>query len=98
MMHIVLDGIILSWDENKNMINIAKHGIDFNTAALVFADTSRIEYYDVFHSVDEDRYITIGVVEKVLFVVYTQRGPVTRLISARVATKEERQAYYGNSI
>lgn len=97
-MQIILDGIILALDDDKNRINIAKHGIDFSTAALVFADTSRLEYYDEFHSIDEDRYITIGVVEKVLFVVYTQRGPVTRLISARVATKEERRAYYGNCI
>lgn len=43
------------WDEEKNKINIQKHGIAFETAAKVFADTNRIEIYDEAHSIDEDR-------------------------------------------
>jgi hypothetical protein len=51
------------------------------------------------HSIDEDRYITIGKVEDVLFVVFTERDDANtvRLISARVATAKERRLYYGNS-
>ncbi len=45
---------------------------------------------------DEDRYITIGLADEVLFVVYTERHPIIRLISARLATARERNAYYGN--
>ena len=48
------------WDENKNQSNIKKHGIDFETAALVFKDDLRLEYPDPDHSDEEERYITIG--------------------------------------
>ena len=38
------------WDEEKERINIAKHGIDFETASHVFLDSNRLEYYDEAHS------------------------------------------------
>ena len=78
------------WDEEKNQLNLKKHGIDFETAMLVFNDLQRIEIYDVEHSINEDRYNTIGMVHDVLFVVYTERKENIRLISARTATKTER--------
>ena len=84
------------WDEEKERINISKHGIDFETASHVFLDSNRMEYYDEAHSsVEEDRYITIGYVAEVLTVVYTDRSNVMRIISARAATKKERDRYYG---
>lgn len=83
------------WDEEKERRNIKKHGISFQTAAKVFGDIDRIEIYDEAHSIDEDRYITIGWAEDVLFVVYTERSPKIRLISARLATVEERRMYDG---
>ena len=50
---------------------------------------NRIEKYDARHSIDEDRYNVIGMVENLLFVVYTERNDDTiRIISARKATKE----------
>ncbi len=59
----------------------------------------RLEFYDDVHSIDEDRYITIGKVENVLFVVFTERndGDSIRLISARLATAKERRLYYGDA-
>lgn len=63
----------VEWDEMKNQLNRKKHGIDFETAMLVFNDLQRIEIYDEEHSITEDRYNTIGLVENVLFVVYTER-------------------------
>ncbi len=90
-----MDGIIVEWDDSKNRINIRKHGISFETAALVFADEERIEYYDRLHSTSEDRYVVIGCVQGVLYVVYTMRGEAARLISARLATPAERRIYYG---
>ena len=84
------------WDEEKAILNFKKHGILFVTAAKVFLDTNRIEIYDEIHSIDEDRYITIGLAEDILFVVYTERHPHIRLISARLATARERNLYYGN--
>ena len=83
------------WDSNKNQENYKKHGIDFETAIHVFEDLNRIEIYDSEHSQDEDRYVTIGLVEEVLFVVYTLRNNSIRMISARMATKKERSIYYG---
>ena len=82
------------WDEDKNRLNLKKHGIDFETAILVLNDLQRIEIYDVEHSINEDRYNTIGMVNDVLFVVYTERKDNIRLISARLATETERSIYY----
>ena len=82
------------WDEEKNRINKLKHGIDFNTAIHVFDDENRIEIYDYEHSIDEDRYNTIGLVHDILFVVYTERKDKLRIISARLATAMERRLYY----
>ena len=90
-----IGNIPVEWDDNKNAVNIKKHGISFETAALVFADEERIEYYDKLHSIDEDRYIVLGCVHGILFVVYTMRGDAARIISARVATNAERKLYYG---
>lgn len=53
------------WDEEKNKKNIAKHGLNFQTAKYVFDDKNRIEFYDDNHSSYEDRYITIGLINKV---------------------------------
>ena len=88
-------GQYFQWDETKNQLNRQKHGIDFGEAAFVFQDNERLEYLDEWHSDDEERYITIGRVDEVLFVVYTERGDDIRLISARIADKEEREMYYG---
>ena len=90
-----MEDVLVEWDENKNLINIQKHGISFATAALVFADEERIEYYDALHSINEERYVVLGCVQGILYVVYTMRGEAVRLISARMATATERRIYYG---
>ena len=87
-------GLSFEWDEEKDRINQIKHGISFETAAYVFADAHYIEMYDFEHSIEEDRYIAIGMVGDLLFVVYTERGENIRLISARLATESERRLYY----
>lgn len=85
------------WDEEKNQSNIIKHKVSFRLAVLVFRDEYRLEYYDYEHSTtEEDRYVTIGKVGEVLYVVYTEREDKTRIISARKATANERRMYYGN--
>ncbi len=86
------------WDDEKNSINKKKHGISFETASKVFTDPYYIEVYDSEHSVEEDRYIAIGAVEDVLFVVFTERRETIRLISARLATEKERRFYYDSEI
>lgn len=86
------------WDENKNKINKEKHKISFETASLVFNDPNYIEMFDFEHSIEEDRFIAIGEVGEVLFVVFTERKETIRLISARLATNAERSLYYDESI
>lgn len=84
----------IEWDTNKNDVNVKKHYISFETVARVFLDENRLDYYDIVHSMNEDRYITIGLVEEVLVVVYTLRKTRIRIISARLATRKERELYY----
>lgn len=91
---IKLSELEFEWDEEKNIQNLEKHGIGFETAMLVFNDAYRLEVYDVEHSQEEDRYNTIGLVHDVLFVVYTERRDKVRIISARLATAKERSIYY----
>ncbi len=85
------------WDEKKNKTNIQKHNLSFSAAKFIFNDKNRIEFFDDVHSIDEERYITIGAINRVPIVatvVYTERGQKIRLISARPATAEERRLYY----
>ena len=92
--------MVFEWDDDKNKINLAKHGIDFATAARVFADEHRIELFDKEHSDHEERYITIGIVERIAYivtVVFTEREEAIRLISARKATEQERRLYHDYS-
>ena len=85
------------WDEDKRRANIAKHGIDFRAAVKVFTDPRRVNGYDLVHSEEGDRWWVTGKPGAnlgVLFVVYTERhGDTIRLISARKASKNEREAY-----
>ena len=84
------------WDTEKAYINIVKHHVDFTDAAAVFDDPNRKEWYDVAHSLTEERYVTIGKVRDILFVVYTMRWERIRIISARKATPYERRLYYND--
>ena len=83
------------WDDNKAEKNFEKHGLKFKLAARVFLDKNRYEEKDELHSFDEDRRKTIGLVRKVLTVIYTKREENYRIISARRATKSEEEKYYG---
>ena len=92
-----INRIVVEWDVNKEKLNIQKHKLDFGTAAKVFFDSNRLEYYDAAHSVDEDRYITIGMINNIIAVVYAETHKRIRIISARKATAEEKEKYYGKN-
>jgi uncharacterized DUF497 family protein len=71
------------WDSEKELINIAKHGIDFTTAAKVFKDRSRKIYTDSKHSSRENRFFCIGKVgDRVVTVRFTYRRGKIRIIGA----------------
>jgi len=93
------------WDEGKADANARKHGVTFDQAAEVLLDEDgdgyHLEEYDEVHGVEEDRFITTAshpaLRELVLVIAWTERdsdsGPVTRIISARRATKTEKDRY-----
>ena len=86
------------WDKNKEAANILKHGIDFDAASRVFGDPNHLTYLSP-QKTNETREITIGIVGliTILAVVHTDRDGVTRIISARPASCEERKKYEQNS-
>lgn len=82
------------WDPAKAKANLAEHGVHFADAVFVFSDDVALTIHDP-HS-EEERYITVGMdaLARVLVVVWTWRGEGTiRLISARRATRNERELY-----
>jgi uncharacterized protein len=81
------------WNREKAATNLRKHGIDFADAVSVFSDDLAITIPD--ERFDEERFITIGIdaLGRILVVVYAMRDDEIRLISARQATKQEKQQY-----
>ncbi|WP_204378508.1 BrnT family toxin [Agaribacterium haliotis] len=90
------ESVQFEWDENKNMKNLDKHGIDFNDAITIFDDDDRLEAIDDRNDYGEERIQVIGEAKPgVLMAVYTWRKNNTsrRMISARTASKKERALY-----
>ncbi len=83
------------WNRNKAASNFRTHGVRFEYATRVFDDPFRIEREDDSENYGEQRFQVIGMVEShLLFVVYTDRNDVIRIISARKATSHERRQYH----
>ena len=83
------------WDEEKNLANIEKHGIDFEEILEVFDDPAFLTGYDFEHSETEERYYGIGNLNGRLIVLFfTEKKDRIRLISARQADKDLREEYY----
>jgi uncharacterized DUF497 family protein len=81
------------WDDRKRAANLAKHGVDFELAKLIFEGPT-LEGPDDRRNYGERRFGAFGIVKGiVLFVVYTWRGRRRRLISARKAGKHEQKIY-----
>ncbi len=85
------------WDDNKNQINIKKHGVSFEEAKTVFYDDEALVTDDPDHSAEEERFIILGMSNRanLLIVCHCLRGSETviRIISARKATKTESKFY-----
>lgn len=83
------------WDEDKNAANLNKHGICFEEAIQIF-DGLVLTNIDDRHEYDEIREVSFGLIGGliVLNVTHTDRNGVTRIISARKATKPERKLFY----
>ena len=83
------------WDKDKERRNIRKHAISLDEAVTVFYDPLSATSADPDHSIEEDRFITVGYSSQGhLFVIsYTERGDTIRIISARPATMLERKRH-----
>jgi uncharacterized protein len=87
--------VTVEWDARKAAANMAKHAIAFEDAATVFFDPLATTYPDPDHSGEEHREITIGYTIKghLVFVSHCERRERVRIISARPATRTEREKY-----
>ncbi len=83
------------WDPDKAKVNLKKHGVDFEEASTIFKDPQFVSFLDEEHSVEEERYITIGLsnMARLLMAAHTERKKHIRIISARKATKNEEKFY-----
>ena len=92
-----MDEIKFEWDENKNAINIKKHGVSFEDVESVFYDDCALLFDDPEHSKDEDRFLIIGYPDNgnlcIVSHCYRKHG-VIRIISARRATHKEQLFYH----
>lgn len=90
------------WDENKEEINIEKHGISFKEAKTVFYDNHWLKVSDESHTnndATEDRFYAIGksLYKNLLIVCYCERNDnVIRIFSARLAKRGEKEVYNAN--
>jgi uncharacterized DUF497 family protein len=83
------------WDEAKATGNYTRHGVSFETAIRVFDDVFAIERLDDREDYGEDRYSVLGMVDgRLLYVAFTVREGITRIISARGAEPHERRQYH----
>ena len=84
-----------AWDPRKAKRNLAKHGVSFDDAKMVFDDDLFQAFADPDHSTEESRFIIMGQSKqgRLLVVAYTERFDTIRIISAREATRRERKTY-----
>ncbi len=89
--------IRFAWNETKAQANLLKHKISFNEATSVFSDDNARLIYDPDHSLEEERFLLLGLSYKlkILIVVHCikDEGNEIRIISARKASKKEQKQY-----
>lgn len=82
------------WDESKSEACAKTRRFNFDYATFAFSDPNRIIEPDTWHEYGEDRFRLIGMIEGRLYVViYTPRGTLIRIISARKANQREVKRY-----
>ena len=89
--------IRFSWDEKKSTANQKRHGVSFEEAQSVFFDESALQFFDEAHSAAEDRFLMLGLSShlRLMMVAHTvrEKDSIIRIISARMATKNESRVY-----
>ncbi|MEH2368145.1 BrnT family toxin [Nostoc sp.] len=91
--------IEFEWNELKATANLTKHGVSFEEAKTVFDNVLAVIFDDEAHSVNEKREIIIGHSRnnRLLLISFTERSNIIRIISARLATRREREDYEQNA-
>ncbi len=86
------------WDDKKAASNLRDHGVTFEMARDAFSDPFIVEWIDDGQDASEERFAALGMVDnRLLFVAYTMRGDVIRIISARPAGPFERREYHNEN-
>jgi len=87
--------IVFAWDKGNNQKNWSKHGVTNEEAEETFFDDQKKIAKDIFHSGNEKRWILLGKTKNktVLFIVFTIRNAIVRIISARKTNKKEAHLY-----
>jgi uncharacterized DUF497 family protein len=87
--------LTFEWDPEKNEQNVRRHGVSFSEGATVFGDPLSLTIEDPDHSLDEERFVTMGLSYqgRLLVISHTERQGWIRIISARPATAHERRSY-----
>jgi uncharacterized DUF497 family protein len=87
--------VLFGWDPEKAASNLAKHDVSFEEAVSVLGDPFATTVSDLYHSVDQQRFLTTGLSNqrRVVIVWHTDRGEAIRIIGAREATPRERRTY-----
>ena len=92
-----MSALRFEWDPKKDASNQRKHGVSFDEATSVFSDERALLLDDPEHSVDEERFILFGLSSSLRTLVvchcFREADSIIRLISARKATKRERDVY-----
>jgi uncharacterized DUF497 family protein len=85
----------IEWDPKKAKLNLRKHSVSFEEAATALSDPLAATGADPDHSITKERYVTFGVSERgrLLVVAHTDEEETIRIISARIASKGERELY-----
>jgi uncharacterized protein len=87
----------IEWDESKNAINKRKHGVSFQKASIVFSDENALLLKDSDHSVEEERFVLLGLSSSINILIvchcYRSKEEIIRIISARKTNKSERNQY-----
>jgi uncharacterized DUF497 family protein len=91
--------LLFEWDTDKGRKNLKTHDISFDEASTTFGDPLAITIGDPIHSIGERRYVLVGQSQqrRLLVIVHPEREERIRIISARLATKKERDYYEGNA-
>jgi len=88
------------WDQSKAAVNLKKHGVSFEEAKTVFDNPLAVIFDDEVNSIDERREIIVGHSQqnRLLLIAFTERSSNIRIISARLATRKEREDYEQNAL